>query len=32
MSELEIIVRLAIPAVAVVLLFLAWPILKSWDV
>jgi len=31
MSELDIILRVAIPTVALVLLFLAWPILKSWD-
>ena len=31
MSELELIVRMAIPAVAIVLLVLAWPVLKSWD-
>jgi hypothetical protein len=30
MSELELIVRMAIPAVAIVLLVLAWPVLKSW--
>ena len=31
MNELELIVRLAIPAAAVGLLLLAWPVLKSWD-
>ena len=31
MNELELIIRLAIPAAAVGLLALAWPVLKSWD-
>ncbi len=31
MSELELIVRMAIPAAALGLLVLAWPVLKSWD-
>ena len=31
MSELELIVRMAIPAAAVGLLVLAWPVLRSWD-
>jgi hypothetical protein len=31
MSELELIVRMAIPAAAIVLLVLAWPVLKSWE-
>ena len=31
MNELELIVRLAIPAAAAGLLALAWPVLKSWD-
>ena len=31
MTELELLVRLAIPAAALGLLALAWPVLKSWD-
>jgi hypothetical protein len=31
MSELELIVRMAIPAAAIGLLVLAWPVLKSWE-
>jgi len=31
MSELELLVRLLIPAGALALFALAWPALKSWD-
>lgn len=31
MIELELIVRLAIPAAAVGLFAMAWPVIKSWD-
>jgi hypothetical protein len=32
MSELDLIVRLIIPAAAVALFAMAWPVIKSWDV
>ena len=31
MSELELIVRLLIPAGTVALFAMAWPVLKSWE-